>query len=70
MPPRNKTALKADTRSKVSVDAKLWLVADIVHNNTDAAEYKHVVLGLSEASPLGMPCFFRSGRVFGNFGMD
>ncbi len=27
-------------------EAKLWLSADKLRNNMDAAEYKHVVLGL------------------------
>ena len=27
-------------------EAKLWQAADAVRNNMDAAEYKHVVLGL------------------------
>jgi type I restriction enzyme M protein len=29
-----------------SVEAKLWAMADALRNNMDAAEYKHVVLGL------------------------
>ena len=28
------------------VEAKLWAMADALRNNMDAAEYKHVVLGL------------------------
>ena len=28
------------------VEAKLWSMADALRNNMDAAEYKHVVLGL------------------------
>ena len=28
------------------VEAKLWAMADALRNNIDAAEYKHVVLGL------------------------
>jgi type I restriction enzyme M protein len=27
-------------------EAKLWSMADALRNNMDAAEYKHVVLGL------------------------
>ncbi len=30
----------------VGFEAKLWLMADKLRNNMDAAEYKHVVLGL------------------------
>ncbi len=28
------------------LEAKLWAAADALRNNMDAAEYKHVVLGL------------------------
>ena len=37
---------KADTSSNASFEAKLWAAADALRNNMDAAEYKHVVLGL------------------------
>jgi len=39
---------KAKTKSSASLgfEAKLWLTADKLRNNMDAAEYKHVVLGL------------------------
>lgn len=30
-------------------EAKLWLTADKLRNNMDAAEYGHVVFGLSQA---------------------
>ena len=30
----------------IGFEAKLWLTADKLRNNMDAAEYKHVVLGL------------------------
>ena len=30
----------------VGLEAKLWAAADALRNNMDAAEYKHVVLGL------------------------
>jgi type I restriction enzyme M protein len=32
--------------SNIGFEAKLWLTADKLRNNMDAAEYKHVVLGL------------------------
>ncbi len=32
--------------ASLSFEAKLWLTADKLRNNMDAAEYKHVVLGL------------------------
>ena len=32
--------------SVLGFEAKLWLAADKLRNNMDAAEYKHVVLGL------------------------
>jgi type I restriction enzyme M protein len=35
-----------DTAANIGFEAKLWLAADKLRNNMDAAEYKHVVLGL------------------------
>jgi len=32
--------------ANLGFEAKLWLAADKLRNNLDAAEYKHVVLGL------------------------
>lgn len=40
------TAKKATTAANLGFEAKLWLAADKLRNNLDAAEYKHVVLGL------------------------
>ncbi|MEN9359802.1 MAG: hypothetical protein RL095_1337 [Verrucomicrobiota bacterium] len=37
---------KKDTTANLGFEAKLWLAADKLRNNMDAAEYKHVVLGL------------------------
>jgi type I restriction enzyme M protein len=37
---------KKDTTSELAFEAKLWAAADALRNNMDAAEYKHVVLGL------------------------
>jgi type I restriction enzyme M protein len=39
-------AKKNDTGAKLGFEAKLWAAADALRNNMDAAEYKHVVLGL------------------------
>ncbi len=36
----------AGTTANVGFEAKLWQTADALRNNMDAAEYKHVVLGL------------------------
>ena len=36
----------ADQAANLGFEAKLWLAADKLRNNMDAAEYKHVVLGL------------------------
>jgi type I restriction enzyme M protein len=42
-----KTATKkSDSTATIGFEAKLWLAADKLRNNMDAAEYKHVVLGL------------------------
>ena len=35
-----------DDASTLAFEAKLWQAADALRNNMDAAEYKHVVLGL------------------------
>ena len=37
---------KQTTSATIGFEAKLWLTADKLRNNMDAAEYKHVVLGL------------------------
>ena len=36
----------APSTANIGFEAKLWLTADKLRNNMDAAEYKHVVLGL------------------------
>jgi len=45
-----KASSKPDSGSSstatIGFEAKLWLTADKLRNNMDAAEYKHVVLGL------------------------
>jgi len=35
-----------NTAANLGFEAKLWATADALRNNMDAAEYKHVVLGL------------------------
>src|SRR6266700_7924623 len=35
-----------DTAANLGFESKLWAAADALRNNMDAAEYKHVVLGL------------------------
>ena len=49
-PNRNKTMADSVTLTASSamdgLEAKLWAAADALRNNMDAAEYKHVVLGL------------------------
>jgi type I restriction enzyme M protein len=37
---------KSNSGTSVGLDAKLWQAADALRNNMDAAEYKHVALGL------------------------
>jgi type I restriction enzyme M protein len=41
-----KRASEPKTTANIGFEAKLWLAADKLRNNMDAAEYKHVVLGL------------------------
>ena len=42
---KKKTA-KSENGATLGFEAKLWQAADALRNNMDAAEYKHVVLGL------------------------
>ena len=44
--PKKQTNGKNDTGANLGFEAKLWQAADALRNNMDAAEYKHVVLGL------------------------
>src|SRR3954466_15501740 len=37
---------KIENGANLGFEAKLWAAADALRNNMDAAEYKHVVLGL------------------------
>jgi type I restriction enzyme M protein len=46
MPPAKSKKTAKDTGANLGFEAKLWLSADKLRNNMDAAEYKHVVLGL------------------------
>ncbi len=45
VPAKTKSTAK-DSTATIGFEAKLWLTADKLRNNMDAAEYKHVVLGL------------------------
>jgi type I restriction enzyme M protein len=44
--PRQAKSSTAKSAANIGFEAKLWLTADKLRNNMDAAEYKHVVLGL------------------------
>lgn len=46
MATRSTRTKKSDTSANLGFEAKLWAAADALRNNMDAAEYKHVVLGL------------------------
>jgi type I restriction enzyme M protein len=46
MPAKRKAATSSPSSATIGFEAKLWLTADKLRNNMDAAEYKHVVLGL------------------------
>src|SRR5574339_646264 len=47
MPKRpKKSGAKQDTAATVGYEAQLWQMADALRGSMDAAEYKHVVLGL------------------------
>jgi type I restriction-modification system DNA methylase subunit len=44
--PAKRKASSENSTATIGFEAKLWLTADKLRNNMDAAEYKHVVLGL------------------------
>lgn len=46
MPRPKSNRVKENTTANLGFETKLWLAADKLRNNMDAAEYKHVVLGL------------------------
>ena len=46
MPKPKKSSTATANNATVGFEAKLWAAADALRNNMDAAEYKHVVLGL------------------------
>jgi type I restriction enzyme M protein len=43
---RSRPVAKSSNSANIGFEAKLWLAADKLRSNMDAAEYKHVVLGL------------------------
>jgi hypothetical protein len=43
---KSTTSSANGSTANLGFEAKLWLAADKLRNNMDAAEYKHVVLGL------------------------
>jgi type I restriction enzyme M protein len=46
MPREKKSSVKTGNGANLGFEATLWATADKMRNNMDAAEYKHVVLGL------------------------
>jgi type I restriction enzyme M protein len=44
--PRSRSSRKNNSTANSGFEQKLWLAADKLRSNMDAAEYKHVVLGL------------------------
>jgi type I restriction enzyme M protein len=48
MPTQKKAAsAKTDSTAQLGFEAKLWLAADKLRNNSHAADYKQVGIGLS-----------------------
>jgi hypothetical protein len=45
-PTNHRSARTPDSEATLGFEAKLWQAADALRNNMDAAEYKHVALGL------------------------
>ena len=46
MPPKKKAVAKNGNGANLGFEQKLWAAADKMRGHMDAAEYKHVVLGL------------------------
>ncbi len=46
MPPKRAARKSTAANAPLGLEAQLWAAADALRNNMDAAEYKHVVLGL------------------------
>src|SRR6266516_4370427 len=42
----NRKVIQVANGTYLGIESKLWAAADALRNNMDAAEYKHVVLGL------------------------
>ncbi len=42
---RPRSSAKKNSSASLGFEAKLWLAADKLRSNMDAAEYKHTVLG-------------------------
>lgn len=47
MAKKKKSGKDSKQAANLGFEAKLWLAADKLRNNMDAAEYKHTALGLS-----------------------
>jgi type I restriction enzyme M protein len=45
-PKPKRQSQSTDSTARLGFEARLWQTADALRNNMDAAEYKHVVLGL------------------------
>lgn len=45
-PRKSRKSPKPETNGNIGFENKLWAAADLLRSNMDAAEYKHVVLGL------------------------
>lgn len=48
MAEKKSKSAKGKSAAALGFEAKLWLIADKLRNNMDAAEYKQVALGLNQ----------------------
>src|SRR5690606_16887589 len=44
--PKKRGSKRVEAKATLGIEAQLWEAADLMRNNMDPAEYKHVVLGL------------------------
>lgn len=71
MPKKKQSNAKTQTRSQIGIDeSKLWAAANALRGSMDAAEYKHVVLGLIFLKYVSDAFEERRGAILEEWGSD
>jgi hypothetical protein len=68
--PRPRPAAKTTNSADIGFEAKLWLAADKLRSNMDAAEYKHVVIDLTATPSKQTNGLFNQNLVSGSSSRD